>query len=136
MNTLTDGDKAYIGFLTGNSCHNYVWTLLAIYGVSKIYGGTGAPTHLNAEEQDEHLEQWEMQYQDIRWKATRKRLIFGRGCCAKCGSEDSLEVHHKIYLADKMLWEYADDDLEVLCKACHLKQHGLKVLANGSIDRL
>lgn len=136
MNTLTDGDKAYIGFITGNSCHAYVWTLLTIYGADKMYGGTGAPTHLNPEEQDEYLEMWELQYQDLRWKDLRDRIVNERKCCAKCGNTQSLELHHKRYINDKLLWEYEDDDLEVLCKKCHLNEHGLKMRENGTIDPL
>lgn len=132
MNTLTDGDKAYIAFITGNNCHNYVWTLLSIFGAGEIYGGTGAPTHLSLEEQDAHLEMWEMQYQDPRWKARSQSLIEKRRCCAKCGSNNSLQAHHLVYLSDKMLWEYEDEQLEVLCEKCHLNEHGLQLLADGT----
>lgn len=136
MNTLTEGDKAYIAFLTGNNCHAYIWTLLTIYGADKVYGGTSAPTHLSPEEQDEHLEMWEMQYQDPRWKNLRDQIVNERKHCSKCGNQQSLEVHHKRYISDKLLWEYEDDELEVLCKMCHLKEHGLMMRANGIIDRL
>lgn len=136
MNTLTDADKAYIAHLTGNSCHTNSWKLLQIYGADKVYGGTGAPTHLTLEEQAEHLEMWELQYQDPRWKAVRQHLVQKSKSCSICGSIDHLEVHHTVYLADKMLWEYDDNQLQVLCKKCHLKQHGLKVLLDGRIDRL
>lgn len=136
MNTLSNGDKAYIAFLTGNSCHAHVWTLLSIYGADKMYGGTGAPTHLSPEEQDEWLEMWELQYADPRWKELRDRMVNENKCCAKCGNTQQLEVHHTVYHRDKLLWEYEDTSLQVLCKKCHLGEHGLTIRSDGSIDKI
>ena len=133
MNTLTDNDKAYIAFITGNSCHAHVWTILSSYGCEEMYGGTGAPTHLIPEEVDEYFELRELEYHDQRWKDLRNRLISENKCCAKCGDTYRLEAHHKLYIRDKRIWEYQDSQLEVLCKKCHLEKHGLKMQLNGVI---
>jgi hypothetical protein len=34
-----------------------------------------------------------------------------------------LHVHHKLYIQDKMPWEYDDKDLITLCNYCHQKTH-------------
>jgi hypothetical protein len=58
---------------------------------------------------------------DPRWQ--RKRLeIFNRDefACQICYSvENTLVVHHKVYLANKEPWEYDDYMLTTLCEECH-----------------
>jgi hypothetical protein len=34
-----------------------------------------------------------------------------------------LQVHHKKYIKDLMIWEYQDTDLITLCKSCHIETH-------------
>lgn len=34
-----------------------------------------------------------------------------------------LQVHHKKYIQNRMLWEYEDNDLITLCESCHRKEH-------------
>lgn len=36
-----------------------------------------------------------------------------------------LQVHHEIYLPNKLPWEYALSDCTTLCKGCHAREHGL-----------
>lgn len=58
---------------------------------------------------------------DPRWQ--RKRLeILQRSnfTCEQCKSADkTLHVHHRIYRKGAMPWEYADSELQALCKDCH-----------------
>ena len=46
--------------------------------------------------------------------------------CGNCGHQEdllTLDVHHKFYLKDKLMWEYPDDALVALCRSCHSKAH-------------
>lgn len=57
-----------------------------------------------------------------KWKAKRKEAFaaYGRRC-QRCEADDrELHVHHKTY---KRLFDEAIEDLEVLCFACHAKEH-------------
>ena len=40
--------------------------------------------------------------------------------CTECGDkENMLQVHHKMYLNGKKVWEYPNELLVTLCKDCH-----------------
>jgi 5-methylcytosine-specific restriction endonuclease McrA len=43
--------------------------------------------------------------------------------CAECPSQEELQIHHKVPLA--MGGTNEADNLEILCKQCHLKRHGM-----------
>lgn len=53
----------------------------------------------------------------------RRRLERLQACdwrCQACESRDrTLHVHHKRYVKGRMVWEYSDDELAVLCVDCH-----------------
>jgi hypothetical protein len=36
-----------------------------------------------------------------------------------------LQVHHKVYFAGRLPWQYRYDQCEALCKGCHAEEHGL-----------
>ena len=57
------------------------------------------------------------------WQQTRRRALKSAGYkCQLCGTDGvQLHVHHKTY---DNIGEEKPDDLIVLCKACHKKQHG------------
>ena len=63
-------------------------------------------------------------FKDPRWQ--RKRLeILSRDAwaCKICGDkENTLHVHHKIYLSGKEPWDYADCVYVTLCQDCHQKE--------------
>lgn len=57
------------------------------------------------------------------WQQRRERsLALARHHCQRCGSRRRLQVHHRTY---DRLGEEADEDLEVLCDACHRQEHGI-----------
>lgn len=62
-------------------------------------------------------------YQSREWKETR--LIALEKCgskCERCGNENAiLLVHHKIPRKDG--GSDSIDNLKVVCKSCHLKEH-------------
>ena len=40
--------------------------------------------------------------------------------CQNCGdSEETLDIHHKLYLPGKKPWEYHDSFYITLCRSCH-----------------
>lgn len=67
------------------------------------------------------MKDYKKQYLDPRWQ--RKRLfILERDDwrCQCCYSkENTLNVHHRIYINDKDLWDYPDNLLITLCVDCH-----------------
>lgn len=62
-----------------------------------------------------------------QWQKRRLQMIEAADWkCVECGAEErQLHVHHRRYIAGAMPWEYADEDLAVLCEQCHDKAHGL-----------
>ena len=66
-----------------------------------------------------------------QWIIKRDRIKKRDGYnCVKCGSKDSLHVHHTYYLRDKMPWQVPDDCLITLCKICHKKEHEGKPISS------
>ncbi len=59
------------------------------------------------------------------WKTMRKIMLKEAGYqCEKCKSPNNLQVHHLNY---KHLWKETQNDLQVLCRKCHMSkpEHGL-----------
>ncbi len=66
------------------------------------------------------------------WQAFRKHALetqkqrLGRNCCERCPEEKrqgdvELHVHHLTY---ERLGEELIEDVEIICRACHEKEHG------------
>lgn len=58
--------------------------------------------------------------QSNEWKEKRNLIISERKSCQKCGSVESLQVHHLTY---DNLYDEASRDLILLCRKCHLREH-------------
>jgi 5-methylcytosine-specific restriction endonuclease McrA len=58
---------------------------------------------------------------DPRWQKKRLEILErDKWTCQACGDkETTLNVHHKIYYANKNPWDYEDDILITLCEDCH-----------------
>jgi hypothetical protein len=73
---------------------------------------------------------------DPRWQ--KKRLsILNRDSftCQHCGSkENTLHVHHLVYLKSTDPWEYKDEYLLTLCFECHKQEEVLKERVNKIIE--
>ncbi len=68
---------------------------------------------------------FQQQYSDDRWKRRAKefRSTYGR-FCQSCRREDVvLHVHHVNYQRDVPLWDHGDEDMAMLCEACHQQIH-------------
>lgn len=52
--------------------------------------------------------------------SARKKEKVGR--CERCKARDRLQCHHILYRSD--WYESVEDDLIVLCRRCHAKEHG------------
>jgi hypothetical protein len=65
------------------------------------------------------------QYLHPNWQKRRLEMLeLARWQCQDCGSKDhQLHVHHKRYVKGRMIWEYPDDELAVLCADCHGSAH-------------
>jgi hypothetical protein len=51
------------------------------------------------------------------------RLVAASFSCERCGCGEWLQVHHRTYVRLK---HERDEDLEVLCRMCHVEHHGQK----------
>ena len=67
------------------------------------------------------------QYKHPMWQKRRLEMLESADfACGMCGDADSqLHVHHRQYFKGRMIWEYADNELEVLCDVCHHEAHEL-----------
>lgn len=61
------------------------------------------------------------QYNHPKWQERRLHILERAGWkCEACGeAEKQLNVHHKLYVRGRKVWEYEDDELRALCKDCH-----------------
>ncbi len=65
------------------------------------------------------------QYKHPLWQKRRLEMLErAKFRCSSCRDDESqLHVHHGQYFTGRKLWEYADDELHVLCGACHEEAH-------------
>ena len=59
------------------------------------------------------------------WQRRRLEVLNQSGfMCQRCmATENTLHVHHKQYLKDRLAWEYEDEELIVICESCHKAEH-------------
>ena len=72
--------------------------------------------------------------QSKQWREIRKKIIVrDGGCCIQCGSSVSLAIHHTTYanVGDE---ENHLDDLTLLCKSCHQRQHNRRRLTEEELE--
>lgn len=68
-----------------------------------------------------HSAEYENYIHSSAWRKRRERALqLGHYRCAKCGSTTSLQVHHLSY---QHLGHELDNELVVLCAACHREVH-------------
>jgi hypothetical protein len=62
-----------------------------------------------------------------QWQRRRLHMLERAGwmCCRCFETDEQLHVHHKRYVRGRKPWEYADDELLVLCSTCHTREHAL-----------
>lgn len=62
---------------------------------------------------------------DPRWQRRRLEIMARANfACEECGdTRTTLNVHHKVYRAGAMPWEYVDAELACLCENCHEEEH-------------
>lgn len=66
------------------------------------------------------------QLKDKRWLDFREHVFNCKGRkCEICGSTEFLQVHHLRYKKKHYAWEYKVHDMQVLCRRCHKKIHGI-----------
>lgn len=68
---------------------------------------------------------YETYLQSAHWRALRARKIADSGdFCNRCQSVEDIQVHHVYYR--KSWYDCELCDLEVLCRACHERSHGIR----------
>ena len=69
-----------------------------------------------------------------KWQKRRLEMLeAAKWACVCCGAEEkTLHVHHKRYVKGRMAWDYSDQELAVLCDACHGEEHEAREL----LDRI
>lgn len=74
--------------------------------------------------------EFSQQYGHPKWQQRRLEKMQSVGfMCQVCFSaENQLHVHHKRYVRGRMLWQYEDFELDVLCRGCHDEAHREKEL--------
>lgn len=58
-----------------------------------------------------------------RWITLRNQHLKRESCCALCGSEDGLTVHHILYRRFYSKHKLDAWNLVTLCRSCHWKVH-------------
>ena len=58
---------------------------------------------------------------DPRWQKKRLKILErDKWTCQRCNDdENTLHVHHKVYVAGAEPWDYKDEYLVTLCEDCH-----------------
>jgi hypothetical protein len=69
------------------------------------------------------------------WQRKRlERLDAAAWACESCEDTSStLHVHHRRYVKGRMVWEYSDDELQVLCETCHKQHHADRALLDAML---
>jgi len=63
------------------------------------------------------------------WAIVRRIIICrDNNKCRLCNSSTNLVVHHKVYIKNRMAWEYEEVDLITLCDICHKSFHKIKTV--------
>lgn len=64
---------------------------------------------------------WDIYLKSPHWKDLRKQVFISQGKqCSKCPATKRLDVHHLQY---KSIFDVLLEDLQVLCRPCHRKEH-------------
>lgn len=68
------------------------------------------------------------QIKSPNWQRKRNEILNLRGYkCEQCGdTQTQLHVHHRFYIKGRMIHEYDNDVLQVLCEKCHSEVHNKK----------
>jgi hypothetical protein len=84
---------------------------------------------------DEHARPDYLEYlKSAGWRTTRNRALqLASYRCERCDSKRDLQVHHRTY---ERLGHEWDQDLEVLCDACHGDHHTIEQAKRGDPVRL
>jgi hypothetical protein len=69
-------------------------------------------------------------YRSKQWFEFRQAALLRHDhSCEHCGQKKQdgaiLQIHHPVYYQSRMPWQYEVSEIEVLCRGCHAKEHGL-----------
>lgn len=71
------------------------------------------------------MSEFKNKYRDPRWQKRRLEIMQkdGFNCIICKTASETLNVHHRYYVAGRDPWVYPDWALITLCEACHKEQH-------------
>lgn len=71
------------------------------------------------------MKDYKSQYTHPKWQKRRLEMLEAANFqCQSCEeTEKTLHVHHKRYVKGRDVWDYGDEELEVLCEDCHKHEH-------------
>lgn len=74
---------------------------------------------------------------DPRWQKKRLQILeHARWKCEDCGGADqTLEIHHCVYLPKKEPWEHGIEELMCLCSDCHKVRQDFEDMARIELGR-
>lgn len=100
-----------------------------------VHTSTPAPIIWTGMEGQE-MKDYKTQYMHPKWQKRRLEMLESVDYqCQSCeDTEKTLHVHHKRYIKGRDVWDYPDDDLEVLCADCHKHEHWQKDELNKMIS--
>lgn len=67
------------------------------------------------------------------WRELSSEIRHRVGKCQRCGRTEDLQCHHKVYR--ESWFDTKEEDLEVLCGACHKREHGIWVKEERLVER-
>lgn len=109
MNNWVNELRAYDDKIADRERRKKVW-------LDKLINQEVKPNFIN-----DKREYYRKEYlQSDHWKNLRLHKIMANPCCQRCSSTVSLDVHHLNY---RNLYDVQLDDLETLCRGCHLLEH-------------
>ena len=84
------------------------------------------------------MKDYKSQYMHPKWQKRRLEMLEAAGFMCQCceSTEDTLHVHHKRYIKGRDIWDYDDDQLEVLCADCHKYEHFQKDELANLLEKL
>lgn len=80
--------------------------------------------------------EYDSDYDRPEWKALRDRIQAERGHQCQCCSGKGWMVHHGRYVGGRRAWEYDEDELWLLCEACHKKADDARLRAQRAVARM
>lgn len=113
--------------VAGSSDHR-VWTPEGYKTIGELRRGDEIVVECWGRRLGERVDPDRLRYIGGQWRAAwqrkqRRRLLDEFGGCQKCGSSDRLSIHHIVEVVVDPSLAFEEDNILLLCHACHADQH-------------